>query len=268
MECASVDFVSYKTSIKQALNNIRAHEILGKQNSILIKPNLINISPHPITTSPACCEAVLEYVLEHSKAKVVIAEGCGDANLETGEVFEALGYTTLAQKFKIDLIDLNNAPLKRVEDVNAKVFPEIYLPEIAFTHYIISVPVLKAHSLAEITGTLKNMMGFVPPSHYSGQYGSWKKAAFHREMQQSLIDLNMYIAPDLSIMDGSIGMAEYHLGGPQCDPPVEKIIAGYNPWTVDQKACELLGLDWSAISHVAVGSPKHQDTACQENQAM
>ena len=54
-------------------------------------------------------------------------------------------------------------------------------------------------------------------------------------------------------MDGSIGMAEFHLGGPHCDPPVNKIIAGYNPWQVDREAAELLGLDWRKIGHIAAG---------------
>ncbi|BHH81930.1 DUF362 domain-containing protein [Desulforhopalus sp. 52FAK] len=253
MEFTSVDFVSFKQSITEALDNISAHESIAGQNAILIKPNLINNSPHPITTSPECCEAVLEYVLHHSTAKVVIAEGCGAANMETQEVFETLGYTDLAEKYNIDLIDLNHEPVQRVSDERGTFLKEIYLPEIAFTHYIISVPVLKAHSLARVTGTIKNMMGFVPPSHYSGSYGSWKKAAFHQNMQQSLIDLSLHISPDVSIMDCSIGMAEYHLGGPHCNPPVGKIIAGYNPWTVDQKACDFLGLNWAEIEHVAAG---------------
>ena len=253
MEFTSVDFISFKQSITEALDNINAHESIAGQNAILIKPNLINNSPHPITTSPECCEAVLEYVLQHSTAKVVIAEGCGAAGMETQEVFDTLGYTALAEKYNIDLIDLNHEPVHPVTDERGKFLKEIYLPEIAFTNYIISVPVLKAHSLAQVTGTIKNMMGFIPPSHYSGSFGSWKKAAFHEQMQQSLMDLSLHIRPDLSIMDCSIGMAEYHLGGPHCNPPVGKIIAGYNPWTVDQKACDFLGLNWTEIKHVSAG---------------
>jgi uncharacterized protein (DUF362 family) len=129
----------------------------------------------------------------------------------------------------------------------------MHLPKIAFTHFIISVPVLKAHSLAVFTGSLKNMMGFAPPKYYSGRYGSWKKAWFHGNMQQSLIDLNRHIAPALTIMDASIGMAEFHLGGPCCSPPAGKIIAGYNPWQVDRDAAALLGLDWRNIAHIRAG---------------
>ncbi len=254
MNLISVDFTSYQQSINQALDAIDAPKCLAVQAAILLKPNLINASPHPITTPPACCEAIIKYIRKNSSAKIVIAEGCGEANLETPEVFKALGYAALAEKYGVGLVDLNDAPVKLVKNPACSVFAEMYLPEIAFSHYIISVPVLKVHSLAKMTGTLKNMMGFAPPKYYSGRYGSWKKAVFHHKMQQSITDLNTYIVPDLSVMDGSIGMAEFHLGGAHCDPPVNKIIAGYNPWQVDRKAAELLGLDWRKISHIAAGS--------------
>ncbi|MBF0226551.1 MAG: DUF362 domain-containing protein [Desulfobacterales bacterium] len=117
-------------------------------------------------------------------------------------------------------------------------------------NYIMSVPVLKAHSLSEITGSLKNMMGFAPPKYYSGRYGIWKKAVFHNNMHRSIKDLNSYRTPDLTLMDASIGLAEYHLGGPECDPPVNKIIAGFDPLEVDRKAAGFLGLDWRNIGHL------------------
>lgn len=253
MELTSIDFQSYEKSVAVALDDLDAHEQIGAKSGVLIKPNLTNDSPHPITTSSACCEAIVNYVQSCCDARIVIAEGCGDSVLETDQVFAARGYTALAEKYGIRLLDLNHAPLTRVQRPDCPVFPEMVLPEIAFTHYIISVPVLKAHSLAVITGSLKNMMGFAPPEHYSGQYGHWKKAVFHGRMQQSIIDLNRYIAPDLTVMDCSIGMAEFHLGGPHCDPPVAKIVAGYNPWEVDREAAGLLGLDWRTIEHIKAG---------------
>ncbi len=131
------------------------------------------------------------------------------------------------------------------------VFPEMYLPEILFTHYLVSVPVLKAHSFSKITGTLKNMIGAAPPKHYSGKYGSWKKAVFHGDMHASITELNLYRTPDLSLMDATIGLPEFHLGGRQCDPPMNKLIAGFDPLEVDRKAAELLGFDWHGINHLA-----------------
>ncbi|MCP3900977.1 MAG: DUF362 domain-containing protein [Desulfobacteraceae bacterium] len=253
MNLIQIDFQSFKQSINAALDAIGAHKQIAEQAAILIKPNLTNDSPHPTTTSPECCEVIIKYIRQHSNAKIIIAEGCGDATFETDEIFDSLGYTTMAKKLDVPLFDLNYGPVKTLKNPDCSVFPEMYLPEIAFNHYIISVPVLKAHSLAKMTGTLKNMMGFAQPEYYSGQYGVWKKAAFHGRMQESIIDLNKYLIPDLSIMDCSIGLAEFHLGGPHCDPHLKKIIAGYNPWEVDREAAGLLGLDYNNIEHIVAG---------------
>ncbi len=253
MNCVNIDFESFEKSITDALDNISAYKQIAEQSAILIKPNLTTDSPHPITTSPECCRVIIKYIRKYSKARIVIGEGCGDANYETREIFKNLGYTEMAEEEDVSLSDLNYGPVKILKNRDCCIFPEMYLPETAFSHYIISVPVLKAHSLAGITGSLKNMMGFAQPRYYSGRSGVWKKAVFHEKMQQSIIDLNRYLVPDLSIMDCSIGMAEFHLGGPQCDPPVEKIIAGYNPWEVDCEAAGLLGLNWNDIEHIAVG---------------
>jgi uncharacterized protein (DUF362 family) len=252
MPLAVVNFTTYEKSIAEALDIIDARAILARQNKILIKPNLINKSPYPVTTPPECCEAVITYILRCADtAEIVIAEGCGDMDCETDEVFKALGYDLLAEKYSIKLIDLNTAPLRKCENKQCRYFPVFYLPEIAFTHFIISVPVLKAHSLAIFTGALKNMMGFAPPKHYSGRYGSWKKALFHGNMQQSIMDLAEYRLPDLSIMDATAGLPDFHLGGPVCDPPVGKILADFDPYEVDRKGATLLGMDWKQIGHLA-----------------
>lgn len=251
MEIATIEFRSYHESVAAALDQINAATVLAKQSAILIKPNLINDSPHPVTTSVACCEAVVKYIRSCSTASVVVGEGCGDAVLETDEIFSSLGYKDLAIRQEVGLVDLNSSPLTKLENRACPVFPEIYLPEIALTHFIVSLPVLKAHSLSMITGTMKNMIGFAPPKHYSGGFGGWKKSVFHQNLHQAIVELNRYRSPDLSLMDASVGLADFHLGGRRCSPPLNKIIAGFSPLEVDRKAAELLGLDWKKIPHLA-----------------
>ncbi|MDJ0720420.1 MAG: DUF362 domain-containing protein [Desulfobacterales bacterium] len=251
MTVASVAFRSYAESVPEVLDQVGACDILRHQTHILIKPNLINTDAHPVTTPPACCEALIDYIRGCTTADIVIAEGCGDAGCETPEVFAALGYDALAARKQVRLVDLNTAPLRRSAKSSCPRSPEMHLPEIIFAHYLISVPVLKAHSLAEITGTCKNMMGALPPQHYGGHPGSWKKAQFHHELHRSIRDLIDHRAPDLSLMDASIGLARYHLGGPPCDPPVNRLLAGFDPLALDRRAAGLLGLDWQAIPHLA-----------------
>lgn len=248
--CTCIDFISYSQSVPALLSALQAEEIVRAQHTIIIKPNLINDSPPPITTPAECCQAIIDFIRSCSEALIVIAEGCGQPGLETDAVFERLGYTDLAREKDVLLLDLNTAKLVRLQDPARPVFPQMYLPRIVMDNYLISVPVLKAHSLAAITGALKNMLGAAPPKYYSGRHGTWKKAAFHARMQQAISDVTAYRHPDLSIMDASVGMAEYHLGGPACDPPVGKLVGGYDPWEVDREGARLLGLDWTKIGHL------------------
>lgn len=246
----SVEFISYDISVRQALDQLGVREHLTGLEHIIIKPNLVTPQPHPVTTSADCCRAVIEYLRSSTNADIIIAEGTGDPSLSTLEVFEKLGYGELADEFDVDLVDLNTEPLKRLTRKDCPRFPEMYLPEIAFTHFIFSLPVLKAHSLSNVTGSLKNMMGFAPPSHYSGSQGIWNKAEFHNDIHQAIIDLNKYRKADLTLLDASVGLADYHLGGNTCDPPINQVIAGFDPLTVDRKAAELLGLNWQNIPHL------------------
>ncbi len=253
METANVEFTTYPESIKKALDLIKACETLEKQTAILIKPNLLGPQPFPVTTSIECCDAVLDYVRSCAPdAEIVVGDGCGDPKMDTHEVFLELGYADWAVEKGIHLIDLNDAPLEWREDPSCEMFPEISLPEIAFSHYIVSVPVLKAHTLCAMTGAMKNMMGFAPPRHYSGgRKGCWKKAVFHENLDQAIIDLNHYRNADLTVMDASVGLSQSHLGGPECDPPIGKILAGFDPLALDRQAARLLGLDWQNIGHLS-----------------
>jgi len=245
------EFTNFLDSVSRVLDDLDFEKVIGTCAKILIKPNCINNSPPPVTTPVECCEAIVRYIREAgSDAQVVVAEGCGDSDRETFEVFCDLGYDRLAREYDIELVDLNTEPFVKCSRTDCRVFPEIYLPEILFDHYVISVPVLKPHTLSRITGALKNMMGGAPPKYNGGYGGTWKKAYFHNQMQESIIDLNRHRMADLAIVDGSVGMARSHLGGPTCDPPVNRMFGGYDAVRVDQACAEFLGIAVEDIPHI------------------
>lgn len=250
MPIATIEFESYEKSVPEVMDQAGAPDVIDVSRPVLLKPNCINTSAPPITTSPDLCEAVVLYLRSLGVQNIVIAEGAGDMVLETGEIFESLGYVALSRRLDVPLIDLNSASLIRLEKPECRVFPEMYLPEILFTHTVISLPALKRHSLAGVTLAMKNMIGVAPPEHYSGRHGSWKKAVFHGDMHQSIRDLNAYRAPDFSLIDATRGMAEFHLGGAELSPPPNKLMAGANAKELDREACALLHVDWRNIPHL------------------
>ena len=246
---AVITFTNYKDSVKKALKEAGAGPVLAGQSKILIKPNLVDDIPYPVTTPVDCVGAIIDYVRSVNDAEIIVAEGSG-GDKSTGKVFEALGYTRMAEEKQVMLVDLNEEPLTRSEITSCKIFREYFIPKIAMEYFIISVPVLKAHSFSTVTLSLKNMMGFAPPSHYQVG-GFWKKSFFHSKIDESIIEMNMHRMPDLTLLDATVGMPEYHLGGSHCDPPVNKIVASFDALEADREGALLLGFDWKRIGHLA-----------------
>ncbi len=223
---------------------------LRGQERILIKPNLVEDLPPPITTPVGLVAALLAYLRENAPdVEIVIGEGCGSKEDDTWRAFAGQGYVDLARRFGVSLLDLNQERLVSVDNPHCSRWPQMYLPAVVFESFLLSVPVLKAHSLAGVTLTMKNMMGLAPPAHYQ-QGGHWKKAAFHHRIQEAIFDLNRYRAPDFTLLDATVGMSEAHLWGATCDPPPGLLAAGFDPVAVDAFGTGLLGRDWRKIGHI------------------
>ncbi len=252
LDLSSIDVKNNaEESLQSLLETIGAPEVLGRQKRILIKPNLINTSPPPVTVPVELVAALITLIRSWSDAEIVVAEGSGAPSVETSDAYEKLGYGAMAAELGVSLIDLNTAPLKTLRKAECEIFPEMHLPEILFDSFVISLAMLKAHSISDVTLAMKNMIGCAPPSHYQVG-GHWKKSAFHRYMHESIFELNQYRAPDMCLIDARVGLADYHLGGATCNPPVGKFIAGFDPVAVDAMGAELLGFSWQDIGHIAM----------------
>ncbi len=217
---------------------------------ILIKPNLVDAIAPPVTTPVDFVEAIIECFRERWEGfKITVAEGTGSAELSTHQVFKHLGYNLMAERKGVGLVDLNEEPLTKLSMPYLTRWKEFYLPTIALDYYIVSAPVLKAHTLAGVTLTMKNMMGFVPPAHYR-MGGYWKKSAFHTRIDESIFDLNNYRSPDLTILYAMRGMRDSHLGGAQISPGI--IAIGSDPVAMDSYGTELLGRDPQDIGYITM----------------
>jgi len=243
-------FTTWQKSVPRLLTATGLIDRLAAERQILIKPNLVEPLKPPITTPVKLVAELVAFIhASHPHLEIIIGEGCGSSSKNTRQIFETLGYNRLAGLDHVTLMDLNEAPLVHRQNKNCKRWPDIYLPRIVFESFLISVPVLKAHSLAGVTLTMKNMIGLAPPEHYQ-QGGSWKKASFHQRIQEAVFDLNRYRTPDFTLLDATIGMQEAHLWGPTCDPPPNRLAAGFDPVAVDSYGCDLLGIKFESIGHI------------------
>lgn len=237
-------------AVYRLLDEAALPEKIGSATLILIKPNLVEPLQPPVTTPVDLVDALIGYLQKNNcGCKIVVGEGTGAIEHDTHHCFDILGYSEMAQKRGVELIDLNVANLVKKENPGFSRWPELYLPGILDEAFLFSVPVLKAHTLSDVTLTMKNMMGCVPPSHYR-RGNSWGKSAFHDEIDAAIFDLNQYRCPDFTLLDASIGMPEAHLWGRHCDPPVGLFAASCDPVAIDSYGAALLGKKWQNIGHI------------------
>lgn len=223
---------------------------LANVDHILLKPNLVSTQPPPVTTPVALVAALIVVLREQvPRCRITVSEGTGAIDHDTFHCFHSLGYDTMAAQLGVELLDLNTERLVCATRKDCPRLPEMYLPALLDEIFLLSVPVLKAHSMAGVTLTMKNMMGCLPPSHYR-RGNSWGKSALHDRLDQAIVDLNRYRTPDFTVLDCTIGMAEAHLWGKWCDPPVGLLAASADPVAIDSYGAELLGRDWRSIDHI------------------
>lgn len=242
-------FKDYHTTVARLLDEAGlANAIHAVGKPVLLKPNLVSDDAPPITTDVALTQAVITYLREElGDWPLIVGEGTALADQETDQVFKALGYTRL----NATLVDLNHQPLKHLTRPDCSRWPEMWLPEVVFDSFLISLPVLKAHSLSKVTLSMKNQLGLAPPSKYQ-QGGHWKKSAFHERIEEAIFELNRYRCPDFVLLDAKRGMAQAHLWGPEVSPPPMKLAASFDPVAIDALGAKWLGIPWQQVGHIAL----------------
>jgi len=227
----------------EALEMIEADEVLPKKKPVLIKPNYIN-AEHPstgITTDSRVIEGVVKFLKQHHMKDVVIGEGSGFA--DTFEAFQVAGIDAVAEKWKVNLLDLNKDEFVEVKPTNPLALKKVKIAKTALESTIISVPKLKPHRLAGVTLSLKNMMGAVTP-----------KGSIHNPLSEKIVDLASIIKPNIAVIDGIIAGEGHETSG----NPVEMnlVIAGTDPVAVDAVGTAVMGIPPEKVKHLRLAEER------------
>lgn len=211
---------------------------------VVIKPNIVEPIPPPVTTDVRVVEGIIAALKDAGVKEIIVTEGSGTG--DTIENFRKLGYSRL----DAGLIDLDKEETAVLPVSSPKVWKEINVPGILLDKFIISVPVLKEHSMLGVTISLKNMIGILPAKHYSG-YWTYKKSQVHKYDTSGCInDIINVVKPAWAIVDATIGMKGSHLSGTPLQPPLNLVYGSSDPLEADKFGCELLKRNWKGIAHL------------------
>lgn len=213
------------------------------REKVVIKPNLITNRPYPVTTSPKTVECLINYFTGRAN-EIFIAEGSGMCRGGTNKAFLDLGYVELAERRGIPLVDLNGDDYEPMNNPEASRLNEFKFPLTLKNAFLISAAVLKRHSMAKVTLSLKNMMGAT----------TGIKARFHAlGLTKSIVDINLYTKPDLALIDG-IESSGKELGGEVTR--YDLMIFSEDPVAADAVGARILGFDPLAVPHIKLAQEK------------
>lgn len=228
----SIKFKSYVETVPKALELVKLDKEIQKHDKIILKPSLKNFDS--FNTPVEFTEQVLKFCLSNKKpsAQVFIAEGSDGE--DTMNVFEKKGYKTLAEKYSIGLIDLNNNEVEEIFRPNMTKFDSVMYPKMLLDGFVISLPKLGEDSELEMSGSLAAMIGAFPARYYKGLFSKDKSKIRRWPLKYSLNDLIACKMPDFALIDAS-----------------EKglILAGI-PLDMDKQAARVMGKDWKSIAHL------------------
>jgi uncharacterized protein (DUF362 family) len=227
----------------KALEMVGADRVLSEEKPILIKPNYIN-ARHPstgITTDSRVIEGVVKFLRQHSIKEIAIGEGAGFA--DTFEAFRVAGVDVVAERWKVEMVDLNKDQFIEVNPPNPLALKKVRIAKRALESTIVSVPKLKPHRIAKVTLSLKNMMGAVTP-----------KGAMHNPLSKKIVDLVSIIKPSVAVIDGITAGEGHETSG----NPVEMnlVIAGTDPVAVDAVGAAVMDIPPESVKHLRLAEEK------------
>ena len=206
------------------------HKVVNKGETVFIKPNFVSIPWAKYSkcfhdgecTKSEIIIAVMEECLKAGAAEVIVGEGSHLPKFDWQYAITLDGNTNLFKEAKrlsskydgkATLACLETDSPSWVEVPSKTSLNKIAVSSlVANADKVISIPVAKTHSWAQLTLASKNFIGITPLSRYAQLIANtwWNRGTFDHSSPQAIaqvyLDIVKGVKPDLSIIDFSIGM--------------------------------------------------------------
>jgi uncharacterized protein (DUF362 family) len=227
--------------IEELMDLCNWKDIVKPGNIVVVKPNLCTERKdiiHIANTSLAIIECVCR-ILKKVTDNVIIGESDG-VRYKAEEAFQNTGVYEIAAKLGVKAISFSKDEQVEVASpvLGKWSFSKTFLDADVF----ISLPVIKTHGITVFTGTLKNQWGCVPNND---------RIKWHQHLDKLLVEVNKVKKPDISIIDGIIGMQG---NGPISGFPINLnvLLASRDPVALDGTSMRLVGLLPESSKHIVL----------------
>jgi len=239
-----VSIVKADRGIKQGLYD--AIQLIGGMESyvgcndkVMLKPNLNGADSF---TSRELVEALLQLLFDFGVRKVFIGESTFGDERSTNMLFKKTGYSDLASKYNVELVNLNSSKIVEVRVEHPLALETLRIAKEAYeADKIINLPNMKVHYAAGITLALKNLKGLL--------VGDAKKHCHEVGLEKAIVDLNNTVKAHLQIVDAISCMERM---GPRGGDILNLglIMAGQAAGEVDYVGSLIMGYEVNEVKHL------------------
>lgn len=242
--------------VKEAIDLVGGiGQFVKSGDTVVIKPNIFAPYPPPITVDRRVIGALVSLLKEVGAKRVVVIEGASVGSymmrinientknsdtmkrgMKTLNVMELLGVRDAVENAGGEVLGVEDAETNPVMVPNGKVLHFVDYPEpILNADCFINLPAMKTHTMTLVTLGIKNLQGILNQGdRYHG----------HRDdLDQHMVDIMKIRKPDLTLVDGLIGMEGMGAGEGGSPIPMGVIMAGADPVAVDSVGSQVMGID-------------------------
>ena len=231
-------------AVARALSLIK-DDVRAPSKPVLVKPNMVSGTAELCATPVPAVRAVLDFLQGLGVEKFIIGEGT--ARGTTMAAFERYGFTSLQDEYDVRFVDLNSDETVDAVVYDAECRPmKLRVARTVVDSYRVSVARMKTHNRVIATLAVKNLaVGSIIDADRS-----WSKLSHaYRAMNLSLARMNMERPPDLSVIDGVVGMEG---SGPVSGTAKHSgvALAGIDSTAVDAIGAQVMGYDPRTIGYL------------------
>lgn len=204
---------------------------------VLIKPNFV--APFPKATTDLSFVEFYVAAVRELGGIPVLGESSG-FEFDTRATFRVLRVEEFARKHNLPLIDFEEAAYRTVD--LGKGVGQVALAEAALhADFIISLPVLKGHSVTRMTGAVKNLFGTVSRDG--------RRRLHARGLHRGIAAIGRYFqAKTLHVADARCRLSRAVFSEAE---PLGYVLSSFEPFALDQLGCKLLGIPPESVTHIA-----------------
>jgi uncharacterized protein (DUF362 family) len=219
---------------------------------VLVKPNLVDTAEQlPSTTASEVVAALVDLLSNQGVSQVTVGDGPAFRR-DASSIAQSTGLDEQLRQRGVPFVDLNYDDLQPVpvKDDWISRSEVLWLPRhVCEADLIVSVPKMKTHHWANVSLSLKNLLGVIPGSRYG-----WPKNTIHfNGITATILGLYQILPPVCAVVDGIIGMEG---DGPLFGKPVQHglLAVGNEAVSVDVICADLMGFGLHEVEYLSMAA--------------